>query len=414
MRVPLNLNVLDAHGVPRVMNLKEALQAFLDHRREVLLRAHRASASPRSRAAARSCAGQMIVYLNLDEVIRIIREDDDAKERMMKRWKLTEVQAEAILNMRLRALRRLEEIEIKKELAALAAEEKELTALLADDEAAMEGDRRRDRRAAQGIRRTTRSASAAPRSARRRRSSMVPVEALVEREPVTVLCSAKGWIRAAKGHGLALADIKYKEGDEAALRDRGRDHRQAAGLRHQRPLLHARRRQAAGRARPWRAAAADDRSRQRARRRAMMRYAPGAKLLLAASDGRGFVVPADEVLAQTRNGKQVLNLGDGAQARVCVPAEGDTGRGRRRQPQAAGLPARARCRRWRAAAASSCSATTTAGSPMPRSSRSADGLELAPGRTAPAPRPTCANWIGPARRQRPHRAARLPQDNRFG
>ena len=123
MRVPLNLNVLDAQGVPRVMSLKEALQAFLDHRRDVLQRRsqlprRRDRAPHRDPARARS-----IVYLNLDEVIRIIREEDDPKARMMKRWKLTEVQAEAILNMRLRALRRLEEIAIKKELAELSAEE---------------------------------------------------------------------------------------------------------------------------------------------------------------------------------------------------------------------------------------------------------------------------------------------------
>src|SRR6185312_11225934 len=103
-RFPLNMNVLDAQGVPRVMNLKEALQAFLDHRREVLLRRTRFRLDAIARRSE-ILRGQMIVYLNLDEVIRIIREYDDAKERMIKRWDLTEVQAEAILNMRLRALR---------------------------------------------------------------------------------------------------------------------------------------------------------------------------------------------------------------------------------------------------------------------------------------------------------------------
>ena len=243
--------------------------------------------------------------------------------------------------MRLRALRRLEEIAIKKELAALADRAEGAEGAARRREAAMEGDRRRDRRAAQGVRARRRSASAAPRSARRPPTIEVPVEALIEREPVTVLCSAKGWIRAVKGHGLALGEIKYKEGDEAALRGRGRDHRQAAALRHQRALLHARRRQAAGRARPWRAAAADDRSRQR--RTTSSRccaYRPGAKLLLAASDGRGFVVPADEVLAQTRNGKQVLMLRRGRAGAGLRPGRGRHGRGGRRQPQAAALPAR--------------------------------------------------------------------------
>src|SRR5712671_4769865 len=131
-RVPLNLNVLDPAGVPRVMNLKEALQAFLDHRRVVLQRRsrHRLEAVGHRIEVLR---GLVIVYVNLDEVIHIIREGDDPKAEMMARWDLTDVQAEAILNMRLRALRRLEEIEIRKELDQLSAEEARLSRLLASD-----------------------------------------------------------------------------------------------------------------------------------------------------------------------------------------------------------------------------------------------------------------------------------------
>src|SRR5712691_4010157 len=116
-RVPLNLNVLDATGVPRVMNLKEALQAFLDHRRIVLQRRsrHRLAEIARRMEILR---GQIVVYLNLDEVIRIIRESDEPRPELMARWDLSEAQAEAILNMRLRSLRKLEEIELRKELAA--------------------------------------------------------------------------------------------------------------------------------------------------------------------------------------------------------------------------------------------------------------------------------------------------------
>src|SRR5205085_5654798 len=131
-RVPLNLNVLDPLGVPRVMNLKEALQAFLDHRRVVLQRTSRHCLAAVARRME-ILRGQIIVYLNLDEVIRIIREGDDPKAEMMARWELSEVQAEAILNMRLRALRRIEEIEIRKELDQLAAEEARLSRLLASD-----------------------------------------------------------------------------------------------------------------------------------------------------------------------------------------------------------------------------------------------------------------------------------------
>src|SRR5215467_12715275 len=132
VRVPLNLNVLDPLGVPRVMNLKEALHAFLDHRRVVLQRKsrHRLAAVARRMEILR---GQIVVYVNLDEVIRIIREGDDPKAEMMARWELSDVQADAILNMRLRALRRLEEIEIRKELDALSTEETRLTRLLASE-----------------------------------------------------------------------------------------------------------------------------------------------------------------------------------------------------------------------------------------------------------------------------------------
>ncbi|MGH7114218.1 MAG: DNA topoisomerase IV subunit A, partial [Stellaceae bacterium] len=146
VRVPLNLNVLDPAGVPRVMSLKEALQAFLDHRREVLLRRsrHRLAAVARRIEILK---GQIIVYLNLDEVIAIIREEDDPKAAMMTRWELSEVQAEAILNLRLRALRRLEEIAIRKEMEALSAEEAGLARLL-------DSERRQWRAVAKDVRET--------------------------------------------------------------------------------------------------------------------------------------------------------------------------------------------------------------------------------------------------------------------
>jgi topoisomerase-4 subunit A len=322
VRVPLNLNVLDAQGVPRVMSVGEALQAFLDHRREVLLRRSRFRVDEIARRSE-ILKGQIIVYLNLDEVIRIIREEDDPKARMIKRWKLSEVQVEAILNMRLRALRRLEEIAIKKELGELSAEHKELDALLADTKRQWKviggeiAELRKEYAHAPIGKRRTELGTPPP-------ELQVPVEALVEREPVTVLCSAKGWIRAARGHGLALGDIKYKEGDgprfvlEAETTDRllifatdGRFYtlgvdKLPGGRGHGEPLR-------------LMMDLANEHDVV-----AMLRHVPGQKLLVAASDGRGFIVPADEVLAQTRNGKQVLNLGDGAQARVCAVADGDS------------------------------------------------------------------------------------------
>jgi topoisomerase IV subunit A len=268
--------------------------------------------------------GQMIVYLNIDEVIRIIREYDDAKERMIKKWKLTDIQAEAILNMRLRSLRRLEEIEIKKELVSLTDEQKDKKALVADEKLqwkAIGGEiaelRKEYAHAPIGKRRTEIADPPAE-------IEMAALEAAVEREPVTVLCSAKGWIRAAKGHDLSHGDFKYKEGDEERFvietttadkllifASNGRFY----------TLDAAKLPSARGHGEPVRLmielAGEDDLV-------TVMAYKPGAKLLLAASDGRGFVVPADEVVAQTRNGKQALNLGDGAKAVACNPADGDT------------------------------------------------------------------------------------------
>src|SRR6266404_2852895 len=319
-RVPLNLNVLDPLGVPRVMNLKEALQAFLDHRPNVLQRTsrYRLAAVARRMEILR---GHIIVYINLDEVIRIIREGDDPRAEMMARWELTEVQAEAILNMRLRALRRLEEIEIRKELDQLSAEEARLSRLLASD-------KRQWRAIAKEVGKTGAEFGDDTPLGRRRTEIAaapepieIPAEALVEREAVTVLCSEKGWIRAVKGHNGSAAEQKYKEGDAprfvvtAETTDRlivfgsngrfytigvdrlpgGRGHGEPLRLMIDLPNEHD--------------------------IVAMFPYRPGMELLVAANDGRGFVVDGEEAVAQTRAGKQVLTPAEGAVARICVPAE---------------------------------------------------------------------------------------------
>jgi topoisomerase-4 subunit A len=321
-RVPLNLNVLDASGVPRVMNLKEALQAFLDHRRIVLQRRsrHRLAAIARRMEILR---GQIIVYLNLDEVIRIIRESDEPRPELMARWDLSEAQAEAILNMRLRSLRKLEEIELRKELGGLEKEEDEINRLLAED-------KRQWKTIAGEIGETKKEFGGATKLGKRRTeigqppaAILVPVEALVEREPVTVLCSEKGWIRTVKGHNGAAAEVKYKEGDAPRFvvpvetTDRlvvfgtngrfytlpvdrlpgGRGHGEPLRLMIDLPNEHD--------------------------IVALFPYRPEQKLLLAASDGRGFICGGEEALAQTRTGKQVLVPGQGAQARICLPVNGD-------------------------------------------------------------------------------------------
>jgi topoisomerase IV subunit A len=323
VRILLNLNVLDALGVPRVMTLKEALQAFLDHRREVLQRRTRFRLEEIARRSE-ILNGQMVVYLNLDKVIKVIREHDDPKREMMRRWKLSDLQAEAILNMRLRSLRKLEEIAIRKEIETLAAEAKDLKGLLADEKRQWKvvgadiAEIRKQFGAETPLGRRRTEIGAPPAEVQ------VPVEALIEREPCTLLCSEKGWIRVVKGHGVALGEIRYKEGDaerfaiEAETTDKlllfatngrfytlaidklpgGRGHgepvRLMIDLGNEHEIV------------------------------ALLPCKPGLKVLVAASDGRGFIVNAEEALAQTRGGKQILNLGDDAQARAAAPVVGDT------------------------------------------------------------------------------------------
>src|SRR5437660_3359094 len=322
IRVPLNMNVVDGAGVPRGMDLKEVLQAFLDHRRDVLRRRnrHRLAAVARRMEVLR---GLVIVYVNLDEVIRIIRESDDPKAEMAARWALTDMQAEAILNMRLRALRRLEEVAIRKELESLGSEASGIEALLASD-------RRQWRALAKEVA-ATRAEFGGDTPLGRRRTVIgaapavveIPPAALVEREPVTVLCWQKGWIRAVKGHGVGAADQKYKEGDgprfavAAETTDRliifgsnGRFYTLAADK-----LPGGR-----GQGEPLRLMIDLPNEHEIV---ALFPHQPGLRLLVASDDGRGFLVNGEEALAQTRAGKQVLTPAKGARAAICVPAEGD-------------------------------------------------------------------------------------------
>jgi topoisomerase-4 subunit A len=320
IRVPLNLNVLDPFGVPRVMSLKQALQAFLDHRRDVLQRRSRYRLAEVARRIE-ILKGQIVVYVNLDEVIRIIREADEPKTEMIRRWDLSEVQAEAILNMRLRALRRLEEIAIRKELEGLSAEERKLGRLL-------DSQRRQWRAVATEIAATETEFGGDTALGRRRTvlaeappSIEIPVAALVEREPVTVLCSQKGWIRAIKGHNLPTVEQRYKEGDgprfaiAAETTDRlivfatnGRFY--TVGV----DRLPGGR----GQGEPLRLIIDLPNEHDIV---AMFPHQPGMELLVAASDGRGFVVDGEEAVAQTRAGKQILMPAAGALALICLRAE---------------------------------------------------------------------------------------------
>jgi topoisomerase-4 subunit A len=323
VRIPLNMNVLDKGMTPRVMNLREVLQAFLDHRHEVLTR--------RSKHRLERIAERLLVleaylaaYLNLDLVIKIIRNEDEPKPKLVKALKISEEQAEAILNMRLRSLRKLDEMEIRSEHAALVSERKGLNALLKDSEA-------RWKRIADEIAETKIKFGGKTALGKRRTEIgnapepvEIPDDIGIEKEDITVVCSEKGWIRGFKGHLGADADIKYKEGDgprfilHASTTDKllmfgsnGRFYtfgcdRLPAGR---------------GNGEPVRLSidlGNDDAI------VAFFVHKSGRTLLVASSDGRGFLVKEDDILAQTRAGKQVLNVKDGVTAKIAVPAEGDS------------------------------------------------------------------------------------------
>jgi topoisomerase IV subunit A len=324
-RIPINMNVLGSDGVPRVMNLREVLQEFLDHRHQVLVRRSKFRLGNIDRRLE-ILEGYLVAYLNIDAVIKIIRTQDDPKAAMIKKWKLTENQADAILNMRLRALRKLEEIEIKREHDTLSAEKKELARLLKDEdrrwlaigEEIKEIRTKYGEKTALGKRRT--EIGDAPVAV------VVPIEALIEREPLTIVCSQKGWVRAFKGHldDKAIDEVRYKEGDgpRFALRGESTD-KLLAFATNGRFYMVPCDKLPRGRGDGENIKMLVDMGNESDIIELLL-FKGGRKFLVAASDGRGFVVPEDEVVAQTRAGKQVLNVGEGIAARAMAIVDGDT------------------------------------------------------------------------------------------
>ena len=309
-RVGLNMNVLDGGLIPRVMTLREVLQAFLDHRHEVLVRRSRHRLAKIERRLE-ILDGLRVVYLNLDEVIRIVREEDHPKRALMDRFDITDVQATAILDMRLRQLRKLEELEIRKEHDRLSAERAELGALLAD-----EG--RRWKAISDDIAEVGKIFGPQTPLGRRRTSFAeapdvpeVPPEALVEREPVTVLCSEKGWIRAAKGHDVDATELNYKSGDAYLHAARGRSNQLACALdstgrsysmpAHELPSARSNGEPLTGRFSPpagssFRGVAIGD---------------PADRVLLTTTAGYGFVTKLENLHTRQKAGKQLLTVPDG-------------------------------------------------------------------------------------------------------
>ncbi|MCJ7994740.1 DNA topoisomerase IV subunit A [Rhizobium cremeum] len=322
-RIPLNMNVLSQGKVPKVMALNEVLSEWLEHRKDVLVRRSRFRLAAIDRRLE-ILGGLLIAYLNLDEVIRIIREEDEPKPVMIARWDLTDVQAEAILNMRLRNLRKLEEFEIRKEHEELSKEKAEIEALLASDEKQWQtvaweiGEvKKKYAKATELGRRRTQFADAPDAD------SEAIQQAMIEKEPITVVVSEKGWIRALKGHISDTSSLTFKEGDglkvafPAQTTDKillvttggkvftlggdklpgGRGHgeplRIMVDMENDQDVL---------------TAFVHDGSR---------------KLLFSSTVGNGFIVAESDIVANTRKGKQVMNVGMPDEAKLVVPVSGD-------------------------------------------------------------------------------------------
>ncbi|MCZ4075638.1 DNA topoisomerase IV subunit A [Agrobacterium sp. LMR679] len=322
-RLPLNMNVLSLGKVPKVMALNEVLSEWLAHRKDVLVRRsrHRLAAIDRR---LEILGGLLVAYLNLDEVIRIIREEDEPKQVMMAKWSLTDNQAEAILNMRLRNLRKLEEFEIRKEFDDLSNEKAEIEALLASDDKQWQtvaweiGEvKKKYAKATEIGRRRTQFADAPDADIE------AIQQAMIEKEPVTIVISQKGWIRALKGHMSDTSSLTFKEGDGPKLafpaqttdkllllttggkaytlgadklpggRGHGEPIRIMVDMENDQDILTA------------------------------FVHDPSRKLLLVSTAGNGFIVPESEMVANTRKGKQIMNVSMPDEAKLAVPVTGD-------------------------------------------------------------------------------------------
>jgi topoisomerase-4 subunit A len=322
-RISLNMNVLSMGKVPRVMSLKEVLVEWLAHRKEVLIRRSRHRLAEIDRRLE-ILGGYLIAYLNIDEVIRIIREEDEPKQVMMARFSLTDLQAESILNMRLRSLRKLEEFEIRTEFDNLSTEKAGIEALLASE------DKQWTTIAWEVGEVKKKFAKATPLGRRRTDFADAPEtdeeaisQAMIEKEPVTVVVSEKGWIRALKGHTTDRSSLQFKEGDSlkiafnAQTTDKviifttggkaftlGAD-KLPGGRGHGEPLR-----------------IMIDMDNDQDVLTAFV-LDTSRKLVVASHQGYGFLVPEGELVANTRKGKQILNVSMPDEAKLVIPAKGD-------------------------------------------------------------------------------------------
>ena len=322
VRFNLNLNTLIDGRTPKVCSMKEVLRAFIDHKRDVLLRRskHRMDKIDHRLEVLE---GYIVAFLNLDRVIEIIRNEDEPKKIMTKEFSLSDVQVEAILNMRLRSLRKLEEIELRTELDSLQLERADLDDLLASEKMQWERIINELRETRKVFGKNSDSGNRRTELAEAPDFEEVPIEAMIEKEPITVVCSSMGWLRAMKGHVDLSQELKYKDGDEkrfvfhAETTDKllmfggnGRFYTMSCS-----ELPGGR-----GMGEPIRLIVDLPND---ANMVDLFIHQPDRKLLLASSAGDGFVVEENDIVAQTRTGKQALNVKGDITALICKPVVGD-------------------------------------------------------------------------------------------
>ncbi len=318
----LNMNLLSGGQIPNVLSLREAIQQWLEHRIEVLIRRSNFRLE-KIEHRLEVLDGYRIAYLNIDEVIRIVRFEDDPKAELIAKFKLTEVQADAILNLRLKSLSKLEEMKIKAEHDELSGERRDLRKLLKSDDLQWQ-------RVADEIKATRERYSKKTALGRRRTSFADAPEldidldaALIEKEPITVILSDKGWIRAMKGHQDDLSKLDFKQGDKLkrALKAYTTDKILLFATNGKFYMLEASTLPGGrGHGEPVRLMVDIEQNHDFVE--AFVQQAD-RKLLVASSSGYGFVVPENEVIAATRKGKQVLNVSEPDEARLAVPVDGD-------------------------------------------------------------------------------------------
>ncbi len=321
-RFNMNMNVLDSDGVPRVMSIKEVLREYLNHRHSVLLRRTNFRLD-KINYRLEILSGYLTAYLNLDRIIEIIRGEDDAKAVMIKEFALTDNQAEAILNMKLRSLRKLEESQIKEEYDELSEEKDGLESLLSSEDKQWQA-------IAEEIRQTIQRFGKKTALGRRRtefgevaETVEVPIEALIEKEPITVILSQKGWIRGLKGHVDLKGEFKFKDDDELAFALHAQTTDKIVILDSSGKFFNVSANEiptGRGFGQPLRLMV--DIANQDTVT-AMFVFEPKASYLLASHEGRGFIVDENHLIAQTRNGRKIMNVADGEKTTFCTKVCGD-------------------------------------------------------------------------------------------